>query len=70
MVKEALSERASMLHSAPHLTHPIPIMLPVYKYVVHIGPSFVLHQALIVVGFFVVIFLFQMVATAILLGGH
>lgn len=31
MVKEALHERASMLHSAPHLTHPIPIMLPVYK---------------------------------------
>lgn len=30
MVKEALAERASMLHSAPHLTHPIPIMLPVY----------------------------------------
>ncbi|XP_055316527.1 glycerol-3-phosphate dehydrogenase, mitochondrial isoform X2 [Sitodiplosis mosellana] len=32
MVKEALHERASMLHSAPHLTHPIPIMLPVYKW--------------------------------------
>lgn len=31
MVKEALHERASMLHSAPHLTHPLPIMLPVYK---------------------------------------
>lgn len=30
MVKEALHERASMLHSAPHLTHPLPIMLPVY----------------------------------------
>lgn len=31
MVKEALHERAAMLHSAPHLTHPLPIMLPVYK---------------------------------------
>jgi glycerol-3-phosphate dehydrogenase len=33
MVKEALRERASMLQSAPHLTHPLPIMLPVYTYV-------------------------------------
>uniref|UniRef100_A0A6B2E8E4 Glycerol-3-phosphate dehydrogenase n=1 Tax=Phlebotomus kandelakii TaxID=1109342 RepID=A0A6B2E8E4_9DIPT len=32
MVKEALHERASMLQSAPHLTHPLPIMLPVYKW--------------------------------------
>ncbi|KAK0181923.1 hypothetical protein PV327_000103 [Microctonus hyperodae] len=32
MVKEALHERASMLHSAPHLTHPLPIMLPVYTW--------------------------------------
>lgn len=31
MVKEALHERAAMLHSAPHLAHPLPIMLPVYK---------------------------------------
>lgn len=31
MVKEALHERASMLHSAPHLAHPLPIMLPVYQ---------------------------------------
>lgn len=31
MVKEALSERALMLQSAPHLAHPLPIMLPVYK---------------------------------------
>jgi glycerol-3-phosphate dehydrogenase len=30
MVKEALHERASMLNSAPHLAHPLPIMLPVY----------------------------------------
>lgn len=30
MVKEALHERANMLASAPHLTHPLPIMLPVY----------------------------------------
>ncbi|XP_077281332.1 glycerophosphate oxidase 1 isoform X2 [Temnothorax americanus] len=33
MVKEALHERASMLRSAPHLAHPLPIMLPVYTYV-------------------------------------
>ena len=31
MVKEALHERATMLNSAPHLAHPLPIMLPVYK---------------------------------------
>ncbi|XP_077281333.1 glycerophosphate oxidase 1 isoform X3 [Temnothorax americanus] len=32
MVKEALHERASMLRSAPHLAHPLPIMLPVYTW--------------------------------------
>lgn len=32
MVKEALAERANMLHSAPHLTRPLPIMLPVYQW--------------------------------------
>ncbi|CAH1961953.1 unnamed protein product [Acanthoscelides obtectus] len=32
MVKEALNERASMLKQAPHLAHPLPIMLPVYKW--------------------------------------
>ncbi|XP_024939143.1 glycerol-3-phosphate dehydrogenase, mitochondrial isoform X1 [Cephus cinctus] len=32
MVKEALHERASMLNSAPHLAHPLPIMLPVYTW--------------------------------------
>lgn len=32
MVKEALHERSSMLNSAPHLTHPLPIMLPVYTW--------------------------------------
>ncbi|XP_070500789.1 glycerol-3-phosphate dehydrogenase, mitochondrial isoform X2 [Chironomus tepperi] len=32
MVKEALAERANMLQSAPHLTHPLPIMLPVYTW--------------------------------------
>ncbi|XP_019875075.2 glycerol-3-phosphate dehydrogenase, mitochondrial isoform X1 [Aethina tumida] len=32
MVKEALHERASMLESAPHLAHPLPIMLPVYQW--------------------------------------
>ncbi|XP_044743412.1 glycerol-3-phosphate dehydrogenase, mitochondrial isoform X2 [Chrysoperla carnea] len=32
MVKEALHERSNMLQSAPHLTHPLPIMLPVYTW--------------------------------------
>ncbi|XP_023288384.1 glycerol-3-phosphate dehydrogenase, mitochondrial [Orussus abietinus] len=32
MVKEALHERASMIQSAPHLAHPLPIMLPVYTW--------------------------------------
>uniref|UniRef100_A0A1B6E7D0 Glycerol-3-phosphate dehydrogenase n=1 Tax=Clastoptera arizonana TaxID=38151 RepID=A0A1B6E7D0_9HEMI len=32
MVKEALHERSNMLKSAPHLTHPLPIMLPVYQW--------------------------------------
>ncbi|NWU36649.1 GPDM protein, partial [Hylia prasina] len=32
MVKEALEERAHLLHSAPHLSAPLPIMLPVYKW--------------------------------------
>ncbi|XP_015371590.1 PREDICTED: glycerol-3-phosphate dehydrogenase, mitochondrial isoform X1 [Diuraphis noxia] len=32
MVKEALHERATMLKTAPHLTHAIPIMLPVYEW--------------------------------------
>ncbi|KAK6622699.1 glycerol-3-phosphate dehydrogenase [Polyplax serrata] len=32
MVKEALSERSNMLEIAPHLTRPLPIMLPVYRW--------------------------------------
>ncbi len=32
MVKEALHERANLLDIAPHLSFPLPIMLPVYKY--------------------------------------
>ncbi|CAI5437430.1 unnamed protein product [Caenorhabditis angaria] len=32
MVKEALFERANLLEIAPHLSAPLPIMLPVYKY--------------------------------------
>ncbi len=31
LVKEALHERANLLEIAPHLAHPLPIMLPVYK---------------------------------------
>lgn len=31
MVKEALHERANLLEIAPHLSFPLPIMLPVYK---------------------------------------
>ncbi|EFX83484.1 hypothetical protein DAPPUDRAFT_187868 [Daphnia pulex] len=32
MVKEALHERANLLEIAPHLSYPLPIMLPVYKW--------------------------------------
>ncbi len=32
MVKEALHERANLLNIAPHLSAPLPIMLPVYKW--------------------------------------
>lgn len=31
LVKEALRERDTLLRIAPHLTHPLPIMLPVYQ---------------------------------------
>lgn len=31
MVKEALHERANLLEIAPHLSSPLPIMLPIYK---------------------------------------
>ncbi|VDD90094.1 unnamed protein product [Enterobius vermicularis] len=31
MVKEALFERANLIHCAPHLAFPLPIMLPIYK---------------------------------------
>ena len=37
MVKEALHERANLLKIAPHLSHPLPIMLPVYKSVIEIS---------------------------------
>ncbi|KHJ90242.1 FAD dependent oxidoreductase, partial [Oesophagostomum dentatum] len=36
MVKEALFERANLLEIAPHLSAPLPIMLPIYKYVLFI----------------------------------
>jgi glycerol-3-phosphate dehydrogenase len=32
MVKEALAERGNLLQIAPHLAHPLPIMLPIYKW--------------------------------------
>lgn len=32
LVKEALAERATFLHIAPHLSYELPIMLPVYKW--------------------------------------
>jgi len=31
MVREALAERANLIEIAPHLSYPLPIMLPVYK---------------------------------------
>lgn len=40
MVKEALHERSNMLEVAPHLTHPLPIMLPVYQYVLALMECF------------------------------
>ena len=33
LVREALHERANLLQIAPHLSAPLPIMLPVYTYV-------------------------------------
>ena len=33
MVQEALSERAHLINIAPHLSYPLPIMLPLYKLV-------------------------------------
>ena len=36
LVREALHERANLLEIAPHLSHPLPIMLPIYTYVVHV----------------------------------
>lgn len=33
MVREALRERANLLEIAPHLSAPLPIMLPVYKWI-------------------------------------
>ena len=32
MVREALHERANLLEIAPHLSFPLPIMLPIYKW--------------------------------------
>ena len=31
MVKEALSERSNLIEIAPHLSYPLPLMLPVYQ---------------------------------------
>ncbi|KAI3382865.1 hypothetical protein SNEBB_005434 [Seison nebaliae] len=38
MVKEALIERANLLEIAPHLSYPLPIMLPIYKW--YLAPYF------------------------------
>lgn len=67
MVKEALRERASMLQSAPHLTHPLPIMLPVYTYVKKALKSRKIQYFLFKNKTINLLF-FQMVASAILLG--
>ena len=32
MVRAALHERANLLEIAPHLSFPLPIMLPIYKW--------------------------------------
>lgn len=31
LVREALHERKTFLHTAPYLSHSLPIMLPIYK---------------------------------------
>ncbi len=33
LVTEALHERTRVLHNAPHLTRPLPILLPVKRYI-------------------------------------
>eukprot|EP01133_Synstelium_polycarpum_P010784 gene10784-12564_t len=33
LVKEALSERSNLLNNAPHLSHPLPIAIPVYSWI-------------------------------------
>ncbi|CAN0104187.1 unnamed protein product, partial [Laminaria digitata] len=32
LVEEALEERAYMLQAAPYMNHPLPIMIPIYKW--------------------------------------
>src|SRR3546814_479068 len=32
LVKEALEERAYMLNAAPYMNHPLPIMMPIYRW--------------------------------------
>lgn len=44
MVNEALRERANLLEIAPHLSQPLPIMLPIYKYVKSINQSIFIHH--------------------------
>ena len=64
MVKEALHERGNLLDIAPHLSFPLPIMLPVYKY-------YLLSILLQLFHCQCVHFLpFQILATSIFLGRH
>lgn len=46
LVKEALHERKIFLETAPYLSHMLPIMLPIYKYVSRIYFSLLLHYVL------------------------
>ena len=47
MVKEALAERANLIEIAPHLAYPMPIMLPVYKFVILVLSSSFLFTRLV-----------------------
>lgn len=68
MVKEALHERSTMLAIAPHLTHPLPIMLPIYQYVLARNNHRPL--ALLVLTLQRIYCLLQMVAPTVLLGRY
>lgn len=68
LVKEALHERANLLQIAPHLSSPLPIMLPVYKYKYTIHCDYCMYSSN-TLYIHVVIFI-QVVAGSVFLGGY